>query len=100
MIGRTLSEQPGQAMERVIGMQAASHFDCKAFSGELTNDGEHAEGPGIEHAITNEPRDQMWPGYSVQIRTHNPSFRHNRTCSGWHDGTLSPSRREIRQTRL
>ena len=43
----TLSEQPRQAMEHVIGPQTPFDFDCQALPRELVDDGEHTEGPAV-----------------------------------------------------
>ncbi len=40
------------------------------------------------------------PGYSGRSRMQEPSFNHSRPRLGRFCGTLSPSRREIRSTRL
>ena len=50
----TLSEQPRQAMENVIGPQTPFDFDCQALPRELVDDGEHTQGPAVVRAILNE----------------------------------------------
>ncbi len=43
---------------------------------------------------------QTCPGYSGRSRIHEPSFNHRRPRFGCRWGTFSPSRRQIRSTRL
>src|SRR6476646_2779374 len=44
--------------------------------------------------------DQTWLGRSARSRMHDPSFSHRRARLGCRAGTFSPSRRQIRSTRL
>src|SRR5215211_4571874 len=44
--------------------------------------------------------DQTWLGRSARSRMHDPSFSHRRPRLGCLAGTFSPSRRQIRSTRL
>ena len=44
--------------------------------------------------------DQTWLRYSGRSRTHEPSFSQSRPFLGCFIGTLSPSRRHSRSTRL
>lgn len=44
--------------------------------------------------------DQTWLGRSARSRMHDPSFSHSRPRLGCLAGTFSPSRRQIRSTRL
>ncbi len=51
-------------------------------------------------AFHNKAVDQTWFGYSARSRTHDPSLSQRRPRLGCFGGTLSPSRRQIRSTRL
>src|SRR5207237_9558009 len=44
--------------------------------------------------------DQTWVGRSARSRMHDPAFSHSRPRLGCLAGTFSPSRRQIRSTRL
>ena len=49
--GTVGSEQFGQAVQHVIGVEPAGHHNRQAPTGELVDHGEHAEGAPIPGAV-------------------------------------------------
>ena len=75
-------------------------LDCQALSGVLVDDGQQPHrptvpGPDVDEVIG----PQMVSPLGLSL-THDTSFSHSRPLLGCRAGTLSPSRRQLRSTRL
>jgi hypothetical protein len=68
--------------------------------GELVQHIEHAVLPPVVRAILDEVIGPHVIAMLGRRRTHDPSVSHNRPRLGCFLGTFSPSRRQIRSTRL
>jgi hypothetical protein len=104
----TQDEQIRQDVDDVDRLEPARHANGEAFVGELVDDVEQANFAPVMDALLEkvvEPAlakagDQTWLGRSARSRMHDPSFSHRRPRLGCLAGTFSPSRRQIRSTRL
>jgi hypothetical protein len=101
-------EQIRQRVDDVDRVEPSGYPNGQAFVGELVDDVEQADLASVMGALLEkviEPAlakagDQTWLGRSARSRMHDPSASHSRARLGCRLGTFSPSRRQIRSTRL
>ena len=94
-------EQVGQHVDHIGGLELPVHPDRQAFAGELVDDVEHAILPSRYGCDPRQSRrTRHGCGCSGRSRMHDPSLSQSRPLFGCFCGTFSPSRRQIRSTRL
>ena len=108
---RTLSERINAGAPRVINKSASTSITSAEPSLRATRIDRHSR---VNSSTTFSSRNlrpsrvrssiksyaQTWFARSGRSRTHDPSFSHSRPRLGCRAGTFSPSRRQMRSTRL
>ena len=94
------NEEIGQHIDHVDGLQLARHPDRQALMRELVQDVKHAILPSIMRAVLDEVVGPHVIAMLGPQAMHEPSVNHRRPRFGCFWGTFSPSRRQIRSTRL
>lgn len=95
-----LDEQLGECRQHILMVEPTRDHQRQTFPAGLVDDGQNAELAPIMGAPFDEIIGPDMPGYCGRSRMHEPSFSHSRPRLGCFCGTFSPSRRQIRSTRL
>lgn len=93
-------EQVGRGFQHVPRGKLPPGPDQQVLPRVLIRNVQDPQRSAVIGAVVTKSYDQKWSRWARRSRTHGPSWSHNRCFFGCRCGTLSPSRRQRRSTRL